>query len=243
MNADPDFSRIRAVSFDAGGTLIVPHPSVGTVYARILREHGIQADQDILDRQFGPAFAAAEQASPTGRDADGERRFWQDVVKATVTPYLKADREPERFVTVFDAMYEAFAHGDAWRLRQGALRTLDTLRRRGYRLVLLSNTDARLRRVLDDLALTGRFEALFLSVETGAGKPDPLAFETVRAWLDLPADNILHVGDSVSKDGRGATGAGWQACLVHRNTGRYAGIPWFPELEDLLEHLDGPEMA
>lgn len=240
MTTSAGFSKIRAVSFDAGGTLIVPHPSVGTVYARILQAHGILADQDILDRQFGPAFAAAEEAAPDGRDETGERRFWEAVVQGTIAPYLKADRDPERFATVFNDMYEAFAAGDAWRLRQGALQTLDALKERGYRLVLLSNSDSRLRRVLDDLGLSERFEALFLSTEMGVEKPHPQAFETVRVWLDLPGEAILHVGDSVSKDGRGATEAGWQACLVHRNTGRYAGIPWFPDLTDLLPLMPGP---
>ncbi len=38
-----DRKRIRAVTFDVGGTLIEPWPSVGHVYAEVAARHGVAA--------------------------------------------------------------------------------------------------------------------------------------------------------------------------------------------------------
>ena len=43
---------VRAVFFDAGGTLLYPHPSVGEVYARVAAEHGVKARPDLLNQIF-----------------------------------------------------------------------------------------------------------------------------------------------------------------------------------------------
>src|SRR5580700_10426449 len=43
---------IRAVTFDVGGTLIEPWPSVGRVYAEVAARHGLEVAAEDLDRQF-----------------------------------------------------------------------------------------------------------------------------------------------------------------------------------------------
>ena len=49
-------TRIRAVTFDAGGTLIEPWPSVGGVYAQVAAEFGLSCDAETLNRGFGQAW-------------------------------------------------------------------------------------------------------------------------------------------------------------------------------------------
>jgi len=50
---------IRAVTFDAAGTLIAPREPVGATYARIAAAHGIAADAATTAAAFRRAFAAA----------------------------------------------------------------------------------------------------------------------------------------------------------------------------------------
>src|SRR5581483_2268722 len=50
-------SHIQAVTFDVGGTLIKPWPSVGHVYAEVAARHGVKRLQpEALDRQFAAAW-------------------------------------------------------------------------------------------------------------------------------------------------------------------------------------------
>src|SRR5687768_17830472 len=47
---------LEAVTFDAGGTLIEPWPSVGEVYAAVAREFGIECSAARLNAQFVNAW-------------------------------------------------------------------------------------------------------------------------------------------------------------------------------------------
>ena len=47
--------RVRAVLFDAVGTLIRPYPSVGSVYSRAAAPCGVRCRPSVLDRHFRTA--------------------------------------------------------------------------------------------------------------------------------------------------------------------------------------------
>lgn len=53
--------------------------------------------------------------------------------------------------------------------------------------------------------------------EVGVGKPDVRIFQAAAQALQLPPEQILHVGDDESLDVLGALGAGMQAAWVNRS--------------------------
>ena len=65
--------------------------------------------------------------------------------------------------------------------------------------------------------LLDRFQPALFSDEVGVLKPDPRIFEPLLAELRLPAERIVHVGDSRFLDVRGAQAAGLR-------TIRYSGF-------------------
>ncbi len=68
---------IRAVTFDAGGTLIEVWPSVGQVYAEVATRHGVaDLSPDLLNRRFAAAWRAA-------KDFSYSRADWAALVDAT----------------------------------------------------------------------------------------------------------------------------------------------------------------
>ena len=70
---------IQAVSFDVGGTLIEPWPSVGHVYAAVAVDHGHRGiSPATLDRQFAEAWKRK-----TG--FDHSRSAWRALVQQTFT--------------------------------------------------------------------------------------------------------------------------------------------------------------
>ncbi len=79
-----DLSGVRAVTFDAGGTLLTPHPSVGEVYAEILRGYQIIRNPLVLETAFESAFSSISK-NPAVLDPDErEKDFWRQVVRETV---------------------------------------------------------------------------------------------------------------------------------------------------------------
>ena len=120
--------------------------------------------------------------------------------------------------TFFPELYERFAQPDAWRVFEDVLPTLDALASRGIRLGVISNWDERLRELLRRLELHDYFEAIVISCEVGFSKPSPVIFGQASIKLGLPPPAILHVGDSLSMDVRGAEAAGFQSLHLRRGT-------------------------
>ena len=215
---------IRAVSFDVGGTLIEPWPSVGHIYAEVAARHGVSAPAEELNRGFAASWRARGDFGYT----QGE---WFALVRQTFGE--RAAQLPEAF---FPAVYRRFAEADAWRIHDDVLPVLDHLTSRGMPLAVVSNWDERLHELLAALRLRSYFDTVIVSCDVGFTKPSPVPFELALRRLGVPAGALLHIGDSSREDVAGAESAGAKALLVER-TGAASisgGIRSLRELEALF---------
>ena len=221
----PKFRNIQAVTFDVGGTLIRPWPSVGHVYAEVAAAHGHPGiEHETLNRQFGAAWRAKE-------NFDHSRRAWQELVEKSFAGLVT----PAGVGGFFEALYELFASPRAWQLFDDVVPTLEAMRKRPLKLGIISNWDERLRPLLSALKLSPYFELMVISIEAGAAKPAPAIFEQAVAQLGVPAAAVLHAGDSWEEDVLGAREAGLNAVLLDRKQAgkRAESIPSLSRLVDL----------
>jgi HAD superfamily hydrolase (TIGR01549 family) len=137
-------------------------------------------------------------------------------------------------IPLFEELWNLFAKGECWKLAEKAESTLNTLRERGYELAVLSNNDARLRSVLNDLKIDQAFDHLFISSEMGCEKPELEIFRKVEQTMDRKPNEILHLGDSHSRDFLGARKAGWSALLYGEPKLENEQITCFSELLNYL---------
>jgi putative hydrolase of the HAD superfamily len=199
-------AQIRAVTFDVGGTLIEPWPSVGHVYAEVAARHGLKAfSPEQLNARFKDAWRSRERFDYTRQD-------WAELMDEVFGSPVATAAEG----SFFAELYERFAQPDAWHVFDDVVPTLDALASRGIRLGVISNWDERLRGLLSRLNLDRHFEALAISCEVGFPKPSRAIFQQAAADLDLRASAILHVGDSLELDVEGAKAAGFHALQIHR---------------------------
>ena len=202
--------QIKAITFDVGGTLIEPWPSVGHVYAEVAARHGLK---DISAERLNHRFKSAWRAR---RSFEYSRTAWGELVDEVF-----GDLVPESpSKTFFPDLYDRFAEPDVWRVFDDVIPALDALASRDIRLGIISNWDERLRGLLRGLQLDQYFEAFAISCEVGFPKPSPVIFEQAAAKLGLRADAILHIGDSFEMDIEGARAAGFHALQIHRTASR-----------------------
>jgi putative hydrolase of the HAD superfamily len=204
---------IRAVTFDVGGTLIEAWPSVGDIYAEVAASHG---GKNISPAEMNRRFAAAFRACPQSPRNAAE---WAVVVDEAFAGLVA--EPPSR--TFFRELYERFAQAGAWRIFDDVLPTLAALAEHGIRLGVISNWDERLRPLLHSLRLAVRFEVIVVSCEVGVNKPSPAIFKMAREILAVPAETVMHVGDSAREDFAGAQAAGFRAVLLDRAAVRATG--------------------
>lgn len=197
---------IRAVTFDVGGTLIEPWPSVGHVYAAVACEFGIPSiAPEALNQRFGVAWKQRG-------DFDYSLRSWRAVVNDTFAG-LAATGPDE---ACFHALYRRFGQGRSWRVFPDARPVLSSLRSRGLKLGVISNWDERLRPLLEELELASGLDAIVVSHDVACLKPAPEIFARAARLLGVDAGAIVHVGDSIREDVEGARAAGLQSMFLDR---------------------------
>ena len=90
--------------------------------------------------------------------------------------------------------------------------TLDSFRKKGVRIGLLSDFPPGAK--LENLGLSGYWDAVLCSEHSGHLKPDSAPFMELARLMEMPLQKILYVGNSVSYDVAGAQKAGMKAALI-----------------------------
>ncbi|XVJ58682.1 MAG: haloacid dehalogenase type II [Tepidisphaera sp.] len=215
-----DLHRIEALTFDCFGTLIDWEAGILQAVKPVLSVHGVRAgDDEILG-----LFALLEREQEAAATADRATAFvcYKDVLRNVMMGigehFGKAfvDREVERLPQSL-ARWPAFAD---------TAPVLAALSGR-YRLAVLSNVDGDLFEAV--LPKLGAPLAEVVTAEACRSyKPDPRHFRVGLALLDLPAERVLHVAESVVHDVVPATEMGMPTAWINRRGPRGFGASGAP---------------
>lgn len=226
---------IEIVFFDAGGTILDPHPSFAELFARVAEENGVSvAAQDVRDVQERIAPHLVELLEEAGLDhgptlsLEASRAFWT----FTYRRFLEELGIPSE--TLAAQLYERFSDPSSYRLYDDVLPTLERLRKDGYRLGLISNFDGWLETMLVEMEVGDIFEVAVISGVEGVEKPDPAIYRLALERADVQADRAVHVGDSPIMDIQPSNETGMRAVLIDR-AGRYADRTDTVRIETLEE--------
>lgn len=215
-SASPVQISMKAIFFDAAGTLISVAEPVGETYCRIAVRHGVTTTPEVAGRAFRSAWKSLPQPQHDGRPApDDDRGWWHELVRRCFTEATGGDLPQAVLGPLFDDLYSHYAHPAAWTVFPDVLPALSALHGR-WRLFVLSNFDRRLRDILAGHGLTRFFDSLIISSEVGASKPDGRIFAHAAGLAACRPDECLHIGDDEHFDLEGARAAGFAARLAQR---------------------------
>lgn len=188
----------RAVVFDLWGTLVRwPQKEAGLLRERWAERLGVSAET--LDelwsgagayelRESGPLLPFLHSVrAAAGSDLD-------------VVEFLEWRIDLARHALVVD---------------RETLEALDELRRRRYRLGLVSNCTEDVPIVWPETGLASLFDVAVFSATAGFMKPDPRIYELACANLGVEPAECLFVGDGANDELRGAQGVGMTPVLIH----------------------------
>lgn len=230
--------KYAVIFFDAGGTLIHPYPSVGTVYAEVGKRHGIERSPAEIESAFRAVWRQmqAKRAQNTlryGVNAEESKAWWQEVVEQV----FRSIGIQQDIKAYFAEVYQVFAEPRCWRLFPEVLAVLQYLQGMGYPLGIISNWDTRLPGILEGMGLAPYFRYIVISSQVGAEKPDPRIFETALQVAGVSPERALHIGDSATDDVTGAERVGMQGVLLDRRGTASTGNNVVKDLRNLLQLL------
>jgi putative hydrolase of the HAD superfamily len=207
MSTNNKETPLKAIFFDAAGTLFHLPRGVGYHYALVGEEIGLKLDSRQLDRAFNTAWNAMPRRDPVeGPREDDDKDWWRELVDLVLDEVAPSLNELDRD-NFFEIAYEHFAEAGVWELYPEVLEVLENLSPR-FQLAVVSNFDGRLRMILEQLGVSRFFKYIFLSSELGADKPDPEIFRRALSVIRLQPNEVLHVGDDPERDWKAATAAG-----------------------------------
>ena len=133
--------------------------------------------------------------------------------------------------------------------REGLHETLTARRDLGYRLAIISNvmSTTYIPHFLRENGISEFFEDIQMSSLCRIRKPRPEIFGRSLAALGLTKEEVVYVGDTISRDIRGARAAGWPVIQIdnpaayHRDTafvGQFPPDARIEKLEELVGLLD-----
>ncbi len=212
-----DWPRPRALLLDAMGTLIGLRAPVGTTYAAVAAEHGLQLDAAALDQAFRAVYRAAPPLAFPGLAGpeleQAERAWWSQRIAEVLRNVGEEEGGPPE---LHQQLFDLYADPRLWRVYDEVPEALARWRAQGLRLVVVSNFDQRLERLLSAFDLLRWLDGVILSSRAGAAKPSPRPFQLALAQLDLAPHQAWHIGDS-PEDEAGARAAGLPCLLVRRS--------------------------
>lgn len=240
-------AQLEAVFLDLGDTLIRAHPSWAGVYAEGLREWGIEPaegrlEQALLDATRAGSWAFEGPFEPSAQASFERVKEFDSAVLASLG-YVDLDE------AVFRSIEAAFERASAWHVFPDVVPAIESLRRAGVRLAVVSNWLWGGPELLHSLELARHFESLVISARVGYQKPHRGIFEHALELMRVAADRALHVGDNYQADVVGARRAGIAAVLIDRRGGEGErvrdehGERDLPIVHDLLELLDLLDIA
>ncbi len=206
---------MRAVLFDAAGTLIRLREPVGETYTRLARGFGVTLAAAPVEDAFRRVFRSMPPMVFRGaQSACAEREWWREVVRRTFSA-AAPDAEFDDFAAYFDLLFGHYGRANAWSAAPGAHEALAGLRARTLRTGVVSNFDHRLNGILDELKLSPLLDVIVRPANAGAAKPDPRIFAFALDRLAVSARESAYVGDDAEDDAAGAAAAGLMAIDVN----------------------------
>lgn len=234
-------SKLRAIFFDAGNTLVYPrHEEL----AGDLTAHGLPATvEDFFVAERAGKSKLDEWLWPQIRKGDVPRTidqyYWGEYLRALMDR-IQAPEEARGALMLRVAT--GFRDIKLWsRVLPETPAYLENLRERGYFLGVISNSIGTIEEQLGRVDLLRYFHTVLDSAIVGMEKPHPEIFRLAIERASIAPSEAIFIGDTHSTDVGGAQLAGIHGVLIDR-VGAYPNIQSprinsLPELDKILEEF------
>ncbi|HYY79210.1 MAG TPA: HAD family hydrolase [Actinomycetes bacterium] len=236
---------IRAVAFDANGTLvrILTEDGMDQIFrsaAHLLTYQGIDLHRhEVRDRYF-QVMREQLRASPEEHPEFDAVGIWRRIVEEHLTGFTRAlPAEKLRQLPLFLAEMSRGVSRHRLGLYPHVREVLDVLRAR-YPLALVTDAQSSWARgELHKVGLLDYFDPIVVSGDHGYRKPDRRLFQLALDGMGVAAEHALYVGNDMHRDIFGAREAGMTTVRFESDQGASEHLDCVPDytiadLRDLL---------
>jgi len=230
--------RFRAVFFDAGETLVHPHPSFPELFAQVVtREGHPRHPSAVREASHGVMRGFSEAAARNTRwttSPELSRAFWNGVYARMLDALEMPGQDG-----LADTLYATFTDRGNYRLFDDVLPAIEGLAAQGVSLGIVSNFEPWLEDLLEDLGVRKSFAVRVISGAEGIEKPDPRIYRLALERAGVAPIEAAFVGDNPEFDVHPPAALGMFPVLVdrHRRHREISGAARVSDLRELAELL------
>lgn len=200
--------RYHTVIFDIGGTLVgfEDDAPFAEFLASVKVPHRFVSAADLRLSMLHTLSLRRHEAVGLGLDDDSVNNWWLTIFDELFPHSPHVARR----------MWELFKRNYFDSLFPDSLPILETLKRRGVPMGVVSNYGTHLLDLLPMLNIFDYFNFVIVSAIVGVTKPHPRIFEMAIEEAGVPPSQLLYVGDNPVDDVQGANQVGIDAVLINR---------------------------
>ncbi len=229
---------IRGVTFDIGGTLIKPSPNEAETFVEVAGEYGYDISLDMALAGVDKCWELYHHEYAKNGDFWCTHEGCEWIWHAQYEVLCDACGVVAHKAEIVEGIYESFLHAHHWKAFPDVLPLLEELRSAGIRMGVVSNWDISLEGLLAEIGLGQYFDVVLASGAVGLRKPDVRIFSAAACALDIPPEELLHVGDLDPEDGFAPMQAGFHSVIIDRkNVVHDPSLQVIKDLSDLRTFL------
>lgn len=195
----------KAIFFDAGDTLLTI-PAARVLMQQFLAERQFVKDEMDVEEKINEAirkfYYEKKQGLFEACTPESDREFWIKIYRYVLQRLNIEEHNwtPEEIYQCCHEMYDVFVAPQHYHLFEDVREVLEELKRRNFRLAVISNFAPTLPAVLEDKGILHYFDPVVVSTLVGMEKPDPAIFSYTLELTGLKAEEVLYVGDHDTND-------------------------------------------
>jgi len=208
--------RFKTIFFDAGETLVHPHPSFPELFSSTLADNGIDVSPQRVTEQLHVVSERFKQAAADNElwstSRERSKEFWLSIYRLFLD---EVGAPPDSNLDA--TLYGVFSDHANYALFPDVDPALEALAQAGVEMGLISNFEEWLELLLERLDVTRYFPVRVISGIEGVEKPDLAIFRIALERAGVDAREAAYVGDNPHFDVEPAAACGMFPILVDRH--------------------------
>jgi len=208
-------NRLRLITLDATNTIFKFKEPPMVNYVKFAKKHNVICQTETLIPAFYLSFKTVDKKWPHFGATSNvtSEKWWHEVIYGTFHEF-----ERDTITPIAEDLYRYYATAEPYYVFPDVLPFVEKVKSLNIKLAIISNYDKRLPGILDELRISHFFEKIITSEEAKVSKPDPAIFEFCLKQCNIRArpENLLHIGDDLDKDYKGAKNLNWNGLVIKR---------------------------
>ncbi|MDR2829199.1 MAG: HAD family hydrolase [Mycoplasmataceae bacterium] len=213
---------VKGILFDIGGTIFTSDKvenenkgKAGSALLQYLQKHDIMLECNKSGAEIAAMVKAGQKAFKDWAESNDLIDIYPfDLFTKWIFTDL-SEKEIESLKIIANQAINVWKiNGGGW-IRHDSIETLKKLHAAGYKLGIISNTDSLdfVTMRLYNNGIHQYFDCVYLSCMSQCRKPNKNIFLEACKDLDCTPDEVVYVGDTISRDVIGSNNAGLKACI------------------------------